>query len=78
MSAAFAISSVIAVDGVSGEIATPTFMFRARIALMTDNGSAARQRQLTFMLRRRGTCGLEVEAVERAARVCDVVDPLRE
>lgn len=42
MSAAFATSSVIAVDGVSGEMATPTFMLRARIALMTDNGSAGR------------------------------------
>jgi hypothetical protein len=43
MSAAFATSSEIAVDGVSGEIATPTFMFRARIALMTDSGSAGDQ-----------------------------------
>jgi len=31
ISAAFAISSVIAVEGVSGEIATPAFIFRSCI-----------------------------------------------
>lgn len=40
MSAACATSSVIAVEGVSGEIATPAFMFRAWMASMSERGSA--------------------------------------
>lgn len=40
MSAAAAISSVIAVEGVSGEIATPAFIFFSWIALMSEIASA--------------------------------------
>ena len=38
MSAALATSSVIAVEGVSGEMATPTFIFRARILEINSKG----------------------------------------
>ena len=42
MSALSATSSVMAVEGVSGEIATPAFMLRAWIVSMRDRGSAER------------------------------------
>lgn len=42
MSAAAATSSVIAVEGVSGEIATPAFIFLPWITAMRSRGSAIR------------------------------------
>lgn len=41
MSATAPISSVMAVDGVSGEMATPAFMFRACMALISEIALAA-------------------------------------
>jgi len=44
MSASAPISSVIAVEGVSGEMATPAFIFRLWIAWMMEIGSAETRR----------------------------------
>lgn len=41
MSAASPTSSVIAVEGVSGEMATPAFILRSWMMLMREMGSAA-------------------------------------
>lgn len=42
MSAALATSSVMAVERVSGEMATPAFILRAWMASISESGSAAR------------------------------------
>ena len=82
MSAASATSSVIAVEGVSGEMATPAFILRSCMALMRDNGSAGLidvdmkgERCIVVVDVIRTGC-LEVEAVEGTARICDVIHPL--
>lgn len=80
MSAAFPISSVMAVDGVSGEMAMPARIPRWCIVWMRDIGSA-RNREVRS---EKKTPGLEhtgsfvVETIEGASRVCDVVHPLKD
>ena len=80
MSAASPTSSVIAVEGVSGEMATPAFILRSWMMLMREMGSAAgscvRGYEQLFGYGVH-TCCLEVEAVEGSTRVGDVANPLR-
>ena len=60
MSAASATSSMMAVEGVSGEIATPAFILRAWIASMSESGSAVNVRSFQH-LTDAGTCAKHIE-----------------
>jgi hypothetical protein len=78
-SAAFPTSSVIFVEGVSGEIATPAFIFRACTLAMISNGLSSDMNWALALHQTREvgcTCRLEVKTVERTACICDIVHPL--
>jgi hypothetical protein len=83
ISASSPTSSDIEVDGVSGDIATPAFIFRSWMECIREMGSAA----MDNMVSMRGsvasqgggvrlTCSLDMEAVERSSSVCNVIHPL--
>jgi hypothetical protein len=78
MSAALATSSVMAVDGVSGDIATPAFMLRLWILSMSAIGlSGGYVKFLAPSLDRcLCTCCLKMEAVHCAASIRNIVNPL--
>ena len=80
MSATSAILSVMAVDGVSGEIATPALILRSWMESISAIGSSA-----DIFYISRGSAGLQtrtgrlkMEAVQCSACVRDVVNPLIE
>jgi hypothetical protein len=78
-SAAAPISSVITVDGVSGEMAIPARIPRWCIVWMRDRGSAGitdvRSKQNPGG-RQVHTGGFVMETVESTSGVCDIVHPL--
>lgn len=81
MSAACATSSVIAVDGVSGEMATPAFIFRSWMDFIRERGSARGSRRFSRIdsWKRKWiaiTRRFDVETIQCAAGVGDVVYPL--
>jgi predicted DNA-binding protein (UPF0278 family) len=68
------------VEGVSGEIATPAFIFRRWIESMRDNGLAdmGGQRVCSRCGRRLPTGCFQMKAIESTTRVGDIIDPLRD
>lgn len=81
MSAASPTSSEMAVDSVSGEIATPAFIFRSWMEWIKESGSAEDGEDVSDEQEQLGrnslTSCLEMKAVEGAPCICDVVYPLR-
>ena len=73
----------MAVEGVSGEIATPAFMFFSWMVLMREMASAGRVPGVRILAADFGSMSiltgcLYVKTVEFTASICDSVNPLRE